>query len=539
MKKKLCLVLLLCSVFLASAHEAEIHDLILLDKSAPQIIALLNDPKVIPVQELAQGWLVKTGPGLLPANTKTVGYVDYLARDSREKDYYLLLAPQGSIDLNTFYSKGTLQYLGADTWLFWGAGEHPLNLSNQAFKVKRLPESMVRPSLEVSLYQGFTPFDQVAASLDMQLVDRVEKSRLAASIQELQDFQTRFTSTPQCELAGDYLYARLSELGYLVEYDPFSFSGYSTRNILATLPGESDPEQVVIVCAHYDSTSERPYELAPGADDNASGSAAVLEIARLLKDQAFDFSIKFILFSAEEWGLYGSAHYAMNARSRGEKIVGVVNLDMIAFRVSAPGSIDLIGNKGSAWLVERLGRNLERHTYLGFRSFIDPSMRWSDHSSFWDSGYAALCGIESDFWFNPNYHKTTDTIDYLDLDFLTEVTRASLLTVAQLAQPVFREVPTPRIRECASNLVGSLFHSVKINRLQWEYQAEGNFTYDLYRSETSGSGFHKVNSLPIFDSVFFDAPLESGKNYYYKLKTVDSVGRESNFSAEVRDVNFQ
>jgi hypothetical protein len=173
-----------------------------------------------------------------------------------------------------------------------------------------------------------------------QLVAQVSKSNLTADIQALQNFQTRYTSTAGCESAGTYLYNYFVQLGLPCEYDPFSFSSnrYSSRNIVATIPGRTTPAQEVVVCAHYDSYSNQSSSLAPGADDNASGTAAVMEIARVLAGTAFDFTVKLICFSAEEWGLYGSRHYAQTAKSQGEKILGVINLDMIAFSDTAPRS---------------------------------------------------------------------------------------------------------------------------------------------------------------------------------------------------------
>ena len=99
---------------------------------------------------------------------------------------------------------------------------------------------------------------------------------------------------------------------------------------------------MVIVCAHYDSTSTQATTHAPGADDNASGTAAVMEMARVLAGYQFDYTIKFIAFSAEEWGLYGSRHYAQAAKQRGEQIVGVVNLDMIGYVDLEPEDLDIV-----------------------------------------------------------------------------------------------------------------------------------------------------------------------------------------------------
>jgi Zn-dependent M28 family amino/carboxypeptidase len=116
-------------------------------------------------------------------------------------------------------------------------------------------------------------------------------------------------------------------MGLVTERQP----GYpnASNNLIARLPGASRPEEVFIICAHYDSTSQNPYNWAPGADDNASGTAAVLTAARVLANFRFDRTIEFCLFTAEELGLLGSQEYAAECRDAGKKIVGVINLDML------------------------------------------------------------------------------------------------------------------------------------------------------------------------------------------------------------------
>jgi Zn-dependent M28 family amino/carboxypeptidase len=205
---------------------------------------------------------------------------------------------------------------------------------------------------------------------------------------------------------------------------------------VATLPGKIAPQRVVIICAHYDSTSNQSTTLAPGADDNASGTAAVMEIARVLANTSFDYTIKFICFSAEEWGLYGSKHYAQEAKSREEKIMGVINLDMIGYADLMPEDLDVFVNQTSEWLANRHIIMGKLYGPLDILKTINPSMKSSDHSAFWDQGYNAMLGIEDYGLKNPYYHKTTDTFDTLNMDFATSVTKIALTVVADLAQPI-------------------------------------------------------------------------------------------------------
>ena len=175
--------------------------------------------------------------------------------------------------------------------------------------------------------------------------------------------------------------------------------------------------------------------LAPGADDNASGVAAVLEAARILAPYDLDFTVRFIAFSAEEWGLYGSRAYAAGIQGSGQRIRGVINLDMIAYADAMPEDLQIIVNPQSSWLAI---------VFLAGSSYgpvdatltVNASFVYSDHSPFWDRGLPALLAIEDNPLTNPYYHQTTDTRDKLQPEFFTAAARASLGVLAELAQPI-------------------------------------------------------------------------------------------------------
>jgi photosystem II stability/assembly factor-like uncharacterized protein len=205
------------------------------------------------------------------------------------------------------------------------------------------------------------------------------------------------------------------------------------RNVVATLTGSKNPAKTYIVCAHYDSyASIDPMVNAPGADDNATGTSLVLEAARVLKEFAFSYSIRFICFSGEEQGLLGSAYYAGEAASRGDDIAGVLNFDMVGW--GTPNAY-LIGNSSSQWLVDYC--IAVRDTFvpeLALTKLLNSSMRSSDHASFWDKGYSAFCGIETDYGINPYYHSARDTVGNINLSFTTNVTKLAVASLASLAE---------------------------------------------------------------------------------------------------------
>jgi photosystem II stability/assembly factor-like uncharacterized protein len=205
------------------------------------------------------------------------------------------------------------------------------------------------------------------------------------------------------------------------------------RNVVATKPGTVSDEQVVI-CGHYDSISETPKIRAPGADDNGSGTAAVLEAARVIASTNFERTIKLVCFTGEEQGLCGSSEYAGRALASGDVIVGALNLDMIGYADALPEDIDVVSDSASEWLgdltIDCAGAYVPS---LLTRKLIDPGMQYSDHASFWRLGYNALDYEEDTPIVYPFYHTTRDTLGNLDQPFATDVVRLAVATLAELA----------------------------------------------------------------------------------------------------------
>jgi photosystem II stability/assembly factor-like uncharacterized protein len=207
------------------------------------------------------------------------------------------------------------------------------------------------------------------------------------------------------------------------------------RNVVGTLEGAASGEEVVI-CGHFDSISEDPMNRAPGADDNASGTAAVIEAARVLSPHTFQKTIRLICFSGEEIGLQGSGAYAPEARLRGDEIAGVLNLDMIGYADAVPEDVDLIANPASEWLLDFTAACAEVYVPgLPTEKIIDATYLVSDHASFWRSGYRALLAIEDADIVYPHYHTTGDTLGNLTMSLVRDITRMGIAVAAELAVP--------------------------------------------------------------------------------------------------------
>ncbi len=227
-----------------------------------------------------------------------------------------------------------------------------------------------------------------------------------------------------------YLNQMFSRFGLVSLQQNFMTDG---TNVYAIQTGVSKPNQYVIICAHYD---DMPYGgLAPGADDNGSGTIAVLEAARILSKFKFDYTIIYALWDLEEYGLYGSYYYAQEASSRGDNIVAVINLDMIGWDSNNDYKAEVhTKNISSTNELGQLVLDLNQKYSLGLNLFItNPGSTSSDHASFWKFNYPAVLLIELMSDFNLYYHKSTDDISKINKVFYEKMTKLGIAVTASSA----------------------------------------------------------------------------------------------------------
>lgn len=488
------------------------------------------------VQELRTCLLVAASPESLPRLRAAAASLAVIA-DPAPGELFFLLHTQRPSPLPIPRNGIRCRSLEAGVWLLRTTDPAFRGWLAQPFHLKALqPEESFAARRRIaapSADRGSAAIEPRSLAAIPDLVAQVSPGRLRADILALQGFKTRYASTPECEKSGDFILERFRQLGLDAAGDPFAFeSFYQSQNIRAVIPGKVAPERIVLACAHYDSTSGTPLVFAPGADDNASGTAAVLELARILAGQSFDFSIVLLCVSAEEWGLYGSAHYARQARQQGAEIIGVVNLDMIGYPGAEQRVLDVIGDLRSEWLADRFIAAAQPFVGLKLLKIINPSLTWSDHSSFWDQGYPALCAIEDSD--NPFYHRTSDMLETLDLEFAAEAVKASLAAVAWMAQPLSSPAAPTGLR-AHSQVSAALFTSRKTAYLEWDANREAVSGYHVYRAEASHGPYTRLTGQPQGRTSFVDPLLLPGQAYYYVVSAVDGEGRESNRSEEVRD----
>lgn len=281
----------------------------------------------------------------------------------------------------------------------------------------------------------------------MALAAQVQQSELETTIAALEAMGTRHTMTDGDERARDYLVGRFTAMGLTAELDPFPVAGQTANNIIVKHKGVSSTD-VYIFSAHYDSTSNTPMTSAPGADDNATGVAAVLEAARVMTPHAFDHEIWFVLTAAEEQGSKGSEHMVAWLTQKGVKVRGVVAPDMIGYWPQGEqDQFDILGDPASAFLVEKMADVATRQG-VAHKKYIDHSFCYGDdHTNFQEAGFPAITpmdcveahNIASANESTPHYHRPTDTLATLHMGFTTKVVGVITTTLAELATPASKK----------------------------------------------------------------------------------------------------
>jgi aminopeptidase YwaD len=256
----------------------------------------------------------------------------------------------------------------------------------------------------------------------------------------------------ELEQAAQYIKTEFIKIGLDVQEDHFQWEGKPYKNIVAEKKGITSPHRVLILGAHYDTVSG-----SPGADDNASAVAVLLEVARNIQAVPLDSTVRWIAFCIEEYSYIGSTHYVENLKGGGEEILGMISLEMVGFtgpRQNYPPYLNpkyypnvgdfiaIVGNERSKELLEKVCQSFKTHIpQIPLEFIVVPGngegmeeVRLSDHSTFWDRGISALMITDTGFLRNPNYHLPSDRIETLDFEFMRRVAIGSYYSIAELAK---------------------------------------------------------------------------------------------------------
>jgi len=288
-------------------------------------------------------------------------------------------------------------------------------------EIKRLPSRV------------FLPIDRTKAMLLYEHVEHLSVKIGSRSVFEYDNLTA----------AKEYILSCLTSMGYSPSVQDLSYKDRIFSNIILSIPGKSHPDDIVLIGAHYDTVFG-----TPGADDNASAVAILLEMCRHLKNYAPERTLRLVFFTLEEPPTFrsscmGSQVYAQECSRQKENIQAMVSLEMIGYYndqkgaqgfpfplmnliySSTPNFIAVVGNLSSRGLVKKVARSLRKREAVPVEtlttfSFV-PGVDFSDHSSFWKMGYPALMITDTAFYRNPNYHSEKDRIETLDFDRMSSL----------------------------------------------------------------------------------------------------------------------
>ncbi len=289
-----------------------------------------------------------------------------------------------------------------------------------------------------------------------EIVAQVSEDRLKEYVRALEGLRHGTENYTILEEKAAIIVDKLGSFGLAVNSQPVFYKQRNYRNIIATLQGSGSEKEMLLVGAHYDSPRG-----SPGADDNASGVAVLLETARILSGSKFTKTIQFVAFTLEEpqtWNhsiLRGSRHFVREARKSGALYDAVLILESVGYTdgrelsqivpplIGVPVSnvgdfLAVIANQRSRRLMETFcrcasnqapGLKLLSHAFP-FQGYLLPQSRFSDHASFWNGGYPALMLTDTAMFRNPHYHTRHDTHDTLNFDFMADVARSVVAFIA-------------------------------------------------------------------------------------------------------------
>jgi hypothetical protein len=440
---------------------------------------------------------LKEGIVVLDKNPWSAGisyYLVYFDSSVDKEEYFTAIEPIAEI----LYNTENFIIVRIDEGKF---GQLPPAKNDGMIRINNINAKLPKPQITSSkTLLDADPFVQ-------GLLNEVSGTNITATVQHLQNYGTRDAYTSQSVLAQQWLATQFQNLGLSVEVMDFTMpSGPASDNVIATLVGTSYPDEYVVLGGHYDSRCWSGN--APGADDNASGTAAVLEMARILSEYEFDRSIIFCAFSGEEYGLYGSAAYASRSAQQGMDILGYFNLDMIGYLQSGNTMLTTLIYPSFA---QELAEFYSSVCSVYLPSFVvqpgSLSGGDSDHTSFNNNGFMGIFPFENASAYSPYIHTTNDIIgpSYNNENQAVVFTKATLASVVTMAN----QLNPPR------NLVAIPGDGVVT--LQWNQMFDIDY-FKIYRNNillTSTSYNH-----------YTDFAVVNGTQYSYYVTAVYTEGGE-------------
>ncbi|MBO7460782.1 MAG: M28 family peptidase [Bacteroidales bacterium] len=322
-----------------------------------------------------------------------------------------------------------------------------------------------------------------------EMMNQVNMDSLEATVQHLQDYQSRIWNSDNAFAASDWIAARMAALGLEVEQQPFyastwTGSGQAAPNVIGIQRGTVYPNTYVVCGSHFDSFAYSGN--CPGADDNATGVASVLESARIMTQYEFEYSIIYCAYGCEEMGLYGSEAYASRCQQQGMDIIGYFNNDMNGYLYGDTIHIDCIYPNSVAQIGDY---------YMNVADTYFPEMQVrhvlllggdSDHTSFNQHGYMGIYPFEDVDHYSPYIHTSDDLIGNSVNSFAMSqrYCQMNIGCLSEIANPVGSQVYCNPVNDFAVEYpyVADDYSTL---RLSWTEPSEGStgtlVRFDVYR----------------------------------------------------------
>lgn len=344
----------------------------------------------------------------------------------------------------------------------------------------------------------------------VHFLNQVNEDSIGAGIQHLQEYGTRMCNSPQAFQVQNWILTRLQGYGYNTYVQPLSQPVGSSGNVIATLTGTVFPNEYIVLGAHYDSFTGLAE--APGADDNASGSAGIMEIARVLSQHSFNRSIILCLWAAEEFGCYGSTAYTQQAATNNMNILGYLNLDMCGYLYGNVMHTNVVGPASAQPLLD-FYQDVCSQYLPAFQVTIGGNLPGtSDHESFNAAGYMGIFPFEDVDHYSPFIHTAGDTLgtSVNSLAMAAVFARSVLATALEMAN----QVPAPLFLTAQSAA-----QQITLKYINPGVQAS---EYHIYRDD-----MNNVYATTV-DTFFIDQNITAGTTYQYAVSLVSAQnGRES------------
>ncbi len=367
-------------------------------------------------------------------------------------------------------------------------------------------------------------YSQSINNLVISLIQKIDENTYLGYLENLTSFGPRVTSTQECDDSAEYIYNEFEKLGLETRYHEWSNNYLYGKNVEATLEGSDDnSDEIYIICAHYDTIED-----CPGADDDGSTVAAILTAAKFMSLYSFNHTIRFVAFSGEEQGLYGSRYYVQEAVENNDKIIAALTGDMIGFAITVEDEsiIKLYENDESEWLAEfTVDINQEYNEYINLEIMRSGYIEASDHSPFWEAGYNAI--LYSEYNFNDYFHSPQDTIENMNIPYATKATKLIIATLAELSEisesknaPLKPKTPSGPI----NGKIGEEYHYTSSTT-----DFNGNVLY-YYWDWGDGMNNDWIGPYNSGDEVNISHVWDERGSYSIKVKAKNDEGYESQWS---------